>query len=405
MVPARRRILTWSVLGALVVSGLVWSFWPEPVPVDVAWVTRGPMQVNVSDEGRTRVREVYRVSAPVSGRLLRIDRHAGDKVTGGETVVGDLLPTAPSFLDVRSRAQAEAAVKSAEAAKDLAAAEVRRAKADLAFAVSDLKRAQSLIAGGAISRAELEHSELAYATKAAQLASAEAALQVKDFDLQTAQALLMNPGSADAPARQAASIALLAPVSGEVLRVLHESEAVVATGTPLFEIGDPKDLEVVVEMISEDAVGIHKGAPATLTDWGGAGPLRAQVRLVEPSGFTKISALGVEEQRVNVLLDFAEPHSRWASMADGFRVIAHIIIWQSENVLQVPISAMFRSGNSWAVFVVRDGRARLTSVRIGHANDETAEVLAGLEVGERVIIHPSDRARNGVRVEARTPPE
>ncbi len=405
MIPARRRVLIWLVLGALVVSGLVWSFWPEPVPVDVAWVTRGPMQVNVSDEGRTRVREVYRVSAPVSGRLLRIDRHAGDKVTGGETVVGDLLPTAPSFLDVRSRTQAEAAVKSAEAAKDLAAAEVRRAKADLAFAVSDLKRAQSLVIGGAISKAELEHAQLAYATKAAQLASAEAALQVKDFDLQTAKALLMNPGSADASARRAASIALLAPVSGEVLRVLHESEAIVAAGTPLFEIGDPADLEVVVEMISEDAVGIRKGAPATLTDWGGATPLRARVRLVEPSGFTKISALGVEEQRVNVLLDFAEPHSRWASMADGFRVIAHIVIWQSENALRVPISAMFRSGNSWAVFVVRDGRARLTSVRIGHANDETAEVLAGLEVGERVIIHPSDRARNGVRVEARTPPE
>ena len=405
MIPARRRVLIWLVLGALVFSGLVWSFWPEPVQVDMARVTRGPMQVNVSDEGRTRVREVYRVSAPVNGRLLRIDKHAGDKVIGGETVVGDLLPTAPSFLDVRSRAQAEAAVKSAEAAKDLAAAEVRRAKADLAFAVSDLKRAQSLIAGGAISRAELEHSELAYATKAAQLASAEAALQVKDFDLQTAQALLMNPGSADAPARQAASIALLAPVSGEVLRVLHESEAVVATGTPLFEIGDPKDLEVVVEMISEDAVGIHKGAPATLTDWGGAGPLRAQVRLVEPSGFTKISALGVEEQRVNVLLDFAEPHSRWASMADGFRVIAHIIIWQSENVLQVPISAMFRSGGGWAVFAVRDGRARLTPVRVGHVNDETAEVLAGLEVGERVIIHPSDRVRNGVRIETRATPE
>ena len=405
MIPARRRVLIWLVLGALVFSGLVWSFWPEPVQVDMARVTRGPMQVNVSDEGRTRVREVYRVSAPVNGRLLRIDKHAGDKVIGGETVVGDLLPTAPSFLDVRSRAQAEAAVKSAEAAKDLAAAEVRRAKADLAFAVSDLKRAQSLIAGGAISRAELEHAELAYATKAAQLASAEAALQVKDFDLQTAQALLMNPGSADAPARQAASIALLAPVSGEVLRVLHESEAVVATGTPLFEIGDPKDLEVVVEMISEDAVGIHKGAPATLTDWGGAGPLRAQVRLVEPSGFTKISALGVEEQRVNVLLDFTEPHSRWASMADGFRVIAHIIIWQSENVLQVPISAMFRSGGGWAVFAVRDGRARLTPVRVGHVNDETAEVLAGLEVGERVIIHPSDRVRNGVRVETRATPE
>ncbi len=401
MTPVKRSLLIWFMLGALVVSGMVWSFWPESVQVDMATVTRGPMQVNVSDEGRTRVREVYQVSAPVSGRLLRIDKHAGDKVVGGETVVGDLLPTAPGFLDVRSRAQAEAAVKSAEAAKDLAAAEVQRAKADLAFAVSDLKRARALVAGGAISKAELEHAELAYATKAAQLASAEAALQVKNFDLQTAKALLMNPDNANASTRQAASIALLAPVSGEVLRVLHESEAVVAAGTPLFEIGDPADLEVVVEMISEDTVSIRKGASATLTDWGAATPLKARVRLVEPSGFTKISALGVEEQRVNVLLDFAEPHSRWASITDGFRVIAHIVIWQSENALQVPISAMFRSGAGWAVFVVRDGRALLTSVRIGHANSETAEVLAGLKNGERVIIHPSDRVQNGVRVIAR----
>lgn len=405
MSPVRRRILIWSTLGALVASGLVWSFWPEPVQVNMARVTRGPMQVSVSDEGRTRVREVYRVSAPVSGQLLRIDKHAGDNVVGGETVVGDLLPTAPSFLDVRSRAQAEAAVKSAEAAKDLAAAEVRRAKAEQAFAVSDLKRARALVAGGAISKADLEHAELAYATKAAQGASAEAALKVKDFDLQTAKALLMNPGSTAASARQAASIALLAPVSGQVLRVLHESEAAVAAGTPLFEIGDPKDLEVVVELISEDAVSIRQGAPATLTDWGGTTPLKARVRLVEPSGFTKISALGVEEQRVNVLLDIVEPHSRWASVADGFRVVAHIVIWQSENALQVPISAIFRNGAGWVVFAVRDGHARLTAVRIGHVNDETAEVLAGLKKDEPVIVHPSDRVRNGVRVEVRSASE
>lgn len=402
MTPATRRTLIWLGLGLLVAAGLTWSFWPQSVEVDVAHVMRGPMQVDVSDEGRTRVREIYRVSAPVAGRLLRIEKHAGDCVTGSETVVGDLLPGAPSFLDVRTRAQAEAAVKSAEAAKTLAEAEVRRAKAELDFATSDLKRAAALAKADAISKAGLERAQLAKATQAAQLATARAALKVKEFDLQTARALLIDPSNAGAAARHAASIPLVAPVTGCVLRVLHENEAVVAAGTPLFEIGDPKDLEVVVELISEDAVNVHKGAPATLTGWGGAQPLKARVRLVEPSGFTKVSALGVEEQRVNVLLDFTEPREKWAAIADGFRVIAHITVWKADSVLQVPVAATFRRGNGWAVFAIRNGRAVLTPVRIGHSNDKTAEVLSGLREGDSVIVHPSDRVHDGVRVQART---
>lgn len=401
MTPLVRRIAVWSALGLLVAAALAWSFWPQTVPVDVVTVTRGPMQVEVSDEGRTRVREVYQVSAPVGGRVLRIEQHPGDAVVGEKTVVADLLPIAPSFLDVRTRAQAESAVKSAEAARSLAAAEVRRAAAELAFASSDLRRAIRLASSDAISQASLERAQLARNTAAAQLATAQAALRAKEFDVDTAKALLIDPGDLTIAERQRASIGLLAPVTGRVLRVLHESEAVVAAGTPILEVGDPTKLEIVVELISEEAVRVHAGDLATITDWGGNTPLNARVRRIEPSGFTKISALGVEEQRVNVLLDLTDAASKWSSLVDGYRVIVHIAIWRQRDALQVPMSALFRSGNGWSVFAVRGDRAVLVPVGIGHSNQEAAQVLAGLRAGDHVIAHPSDRVRAGVRVSAR----
>jgi HlyD family secretion protein len=401
MTPNLRRLLLWSALGLAVAAALVWSFWPEAVPVETVPVTRGAMAVEVSDEGRTRVREVYQLAAPVGGRLLRIEKHAGDAVTGGETVVGDLLPTAPSFLDVRSRAQAESAVKSAQAALSLAAAEVRRAKAELDFAVSDLRRAQALAKSDAVSQSTLERAQLTRNTAAAQLATADAARRAKEFDLEAAKALLIDPQDASAAERQRSSIPLIAPVSGRILRVLHESETVVPAGTAILEIGNPQSLEIVVEFISEDAVKIHTGDAATITDWGGNVPLPARVRRVEPSGFTKTSALGVEEQRVNVLLDFVDPPSRRPAIADGFRVVAHVVIWRKPDVVQVPLSATFRAGKGWAAFAVRNGRAVLTPVEIGKSNDEFAQVLGGLNPKDRVIVHPSDRVRDGVGVAER----
>lgn len=395
MSPTFRRLLPWLVLGLLVVGGLAWSFWPQAVPVETASVTRGPLRVEVTDEGRTRVREIYQVSAPVAGRLLRIEKHAGDAVEGGRTVVADLLPTAPAFLDVRTRAQAETAVQSAAAMRDLAATFMKRMTAELAFADADLQRAKKLSVSGAISRANLERAELAYNVAAAQLETAKAALKAKMFDLQTAKASLIDP---TAPQGLRASIPLVAPVSGRILRVLHESESVVGAGVPILEIGDPQKLEIVVPLISEEVVKVREGAPATITDWGGPGALHARVRRIEPSGFTKVSALGVEEQRVNVLLDFDDPPQLRTPIADAFRVIVHIVVWEKVDAVRVPASALFRSGTGWAVFAVQGDRAVLTPVTVGRGNDSVSEIIGGLGPGDQVVIHPSDRVHDGIKI-------
>ena len=398
MMPTARRPLLWLAIGLAIVAGLAWSFWPQATMVDVASVTRGPMQLEVSDEGRTRVREIYQVSAPVAGRLMRVEEHAGDAVVAGKTVVADLLPTAPNFLDIRTRAQAETAVQSAAAARDLAGAAEEKARAELSFATADFQRARKLVAPGIISRADFERAEMSYNSATAQLATARAALRAKEFDLQTAKALLIDPGDTAAAERRQASIELRAPVSGRILRVLHENEATVGAGEPILEIGDPANLEVVVQLISEEAVKVREGARAIITDWGGSGSLAARVRRVEPSGFTKISALGVEEQRVNVLLDFVDPPEKRPAIADGFRVIAHIVVWEKPDVLRVPASALFRSGQGWAAFAVRDGRAVLTPVEVGKTNEDVAEVLGGLARDDKIILHPSDRVHDGARV-------
>ena len=395
MTPIIRRLLPWSFLGLVVLGGLVWSFWPRAVPVEIAHVTRGPLRVEVSDEGRTRVREVYQVSAPVAGRLLRIEGHAGDAVVGGKTVVAHLMPSVPAFLDVRSRAQAETAVQSASAMRDLAATFEKRMTAELAFAVADLRRARQLATSGAISRANLERAELAHNVAVAQLATARAALRAKAFDLESAKALLIDPTAPQAPR---ASIPLRAPVSGRILRVLQESESVIGAGAPILQIGDPQKLEIAVPLISEEAVKVREGASATITDWGGPGILRAHVRRIEPSGFTKVSALGVEEQRVNILLDFADPPDRRAAISDGFRVIAHIVVWEKPDAVRVPASALFRNGAGWAVFAVRGARAVLTPVTVGRSSDSASEIIRGLGVGDQVIIHPSDRVHDGVKI-------
>jgi HlyD family secretion protein len=353
------------------------------------------MQVDVSDEGRTRVREIFRISAPVNGKLLRIVVHPGDVVEGGKTRVAELLPIAPSFLDVRTRSQAEAAIRSADAARNLTAADLNRARAELAFETSELRRAVKLSTSGAIPAASLDRARLGYKSALAQVASAQAALRVKESDLEAARALLIDPTG---KVGVQTSIPIIAPISGRVLRVLHESETVLVAGTPIVEVGDPEQLEIVADLISEDAVKVQEGDTATITDWGGPPALSARVRRIEPSGFTKISALGVEEQRVNVLLDFVGSQSRRASIADGFRVLVHITIWRTENAVRVPVAAMFRQGKDWAVFVVRDGRARLTRIVVGHSNDDFAELLVGPGAGTEVVLHPSDRIADGTRI-------
>ena len=390
------RILGWSSALLIVAAALAWSFWPQPVAIDIAVVTHGPFQVSVEDEGRTRVKDAYVVSAPVAGRLLRIGNRAGERVSAGE-VVAQLQPSAPAFLDARARAQAEAGMKAAEAARKSAEAAVAEAQADVDHAEPELRRSESLAARGLTAKMMLEDAQRQERLAVAGLEAAKSALKVKEFELENARALLADfrGGSVQA------AIPLKSPVSGSVFRVLQPSEAVVASGTPILEIGNPHDLEVMVELLSTDAAKVVPGAAAVISDWGGDMDLAASVRLVEPSGFTKISALGVEEQRVRVILNIDEPWPSWQRLGDGFRVNARIVVWQTADTVRVPLGALFRNGVHWQTFVVRNGRAAQTDVSVGQTNDTDAQVLAGLRAGERVILHPSDQITDGSRVTVR----
>ncbi|SDZ80898.1 efflux RND transporter periplasmic adaptor subunit [Microbulbifer marinus] len=397
------RKLIKRIVGLVLLAGLllffVYAFLPEPVPVDMDEVRRGPMQVSVSDEGYTRVHDVYVVSAPVTGYLLRIESEVGDVVVANKTRLADLLPLQPQFLDERSRSQAEADIRSAEAALKFAAAERRDAEAKLAFARADAKRARILAKKGHISTVELERFELALDSAEASLDTARAAERMRMGELENARAALIEPGEVEI--KKDDLVRVTSPVSGSVLRISQESERVVPAGTPLLEIGDPEQLEIVVDLLSRDAVKVDKSAPVQITSWGGDSPLHGRVRLVEPFGFTKISALGIEEQRVNVIIDFTDPQEVWSRLGHGYRVDAAIEIWRGDDVVQVPTGALFRHKREWAVFKVVDGRAVRAAVKVGHNNGQTAEILDGLVPGEKVVLHPSERIENGTALTER----
>jgi len=401
MTAAQRRLALWGALALLLVVGLVYAFWPRPVPVDLATVERGPLAVTVDEEGQTRVRDVHVLSAPVAGRMRRIEADAGDEVIAGETIVAQIEPIDPTLLDVRSESEAQAAVRAASAARDTAAAEVQRAEANLAFAQKELARQQNLMERGAVSQRDLDAANREYRTSRAVLETARAAFQERIFELDRAQARLVSPIETRERGGECACIPLRAPVSGRVLRVIRESEGPVQAGDPLLEIGDPSQLEVVVDLLSADAVKVEPGARAILEEWGGGEPLEARVRRVEPYGFTKISALGIEEQRVNVILDFAEPREKWRALGHGYQAEVRIVLWEGEDVLKLPLSALFRDGERWAVFAAGNGVARLRHVERGRHNGLEAQIVAGLEAGEKIVLYPSNRVADGVRVVAR----
>jgi HlyD family secretion protein len=399
----------WTIALALLVGGVIWFAWPGPIPVDLAEVTTGPMEVTIDDEATTRVRHVYTVSAPISGRVLRISNpatvgdvslHVGDKVNANETVIAVMQPTSPSFLDIRSREELQAATGAAEAAVKLAEAEVRRVEAALAFSRQELERARSLAATRTISDKALDAAELDVATNEAALASATAQLDVRRSEHALANARLIGPAMDNGGGGADCCIRIRAPISGQVLRILQESESVVAAGTPLAEIGDPLDLEIAAELLSTDAVQVDSGARVRIDGWGGPA-LKGRVTRVEPEGFAKVSALGIEEQRVRTIIDFVDPPDTWSALGNDFRVIVHVSLWSSDKALLVPVPALFRQGEDWAVFAVEQGRARLTVVEIGHRNERVAEVLSGLSPGDPVILHPSDRIEDGVAVAER----
>lgn len=397
---------TWikRVIGAaaaLALGGAIaYSYAPRPLPVDAELVDRGPLRVEIEADGKTRVRQRFVLSAPITGVLARPALRPGDAVKEGAPLL-TMTPVAPPLLDLRSRAQAEAQVKVAVAMR--AQAEARRdlAKHALDLARADFDRQEKLFAGGALPRATLDEAELRRRSAEQELEAARLGVSIAASQQRAAEAALsVGPGQASA----LGVVTLEAPATGSVLRLLQESGGVIAAGTPLLEVGDPRDLEVVVDLLSTDAVSVRPAAVSSIVRWGGESALGAHVRLIEPAGFTKISALGIEEQRVNVLLDFDGPLESRAPLGDGYRVEASVVIADLQDVLRVPLSALFRDGEQWASFVVSNGNARLSHLELGRRNQRHAEVLRGLAEGDRVILHPGDRLRDGAQVSPRPRP-
>lgn len=372
--------------GLLLLAALGGGLWPRPTPVETAPVTVGTLRSVLTEEGRTRIRHRYRVSAPVSGQLRRPPFQAGAEVRGGETIVAVIDPLSPIPLDARSRALAEAR-------RDAAAAQLEKARATLGFALSELRRYEQLHRDGTVSIQELERIQWQEAAARRDQTAAESALRQAEAELFEFLEHAETPGL-----ESQAPVEVRAPVSGRILRVHEENARVVAAGQVLLEIGDPTDLEVVVEVLSRDGAVLTPGTPVELTQWGGAGPLEARVRLVEPAAFTKVSALGVEEQRVNVVADLVAPPDRRPGLGDQFRVEAHFIVWEAAHVLKIPSGALFRQGTNWAAFVFDKGRAALRPVTIGRAGHAETQALEGLREGEEVLLYPGDRVRDRQRV-------
>jgi HlyD family secretion protein len=392
---ARRAAMRWGKRGALIalvagiVGGLAYAWLPKPVDVDVAAARRETLRIQVEEDGRTRVHDRYQVLAPTGGTLERVELRAGDAVRAG-AVVARVRPPAPTMLDERTRADAEARLAAARSRAAQARSGVARAQAARAQAARDVDRARAL--RDVATAAEVERAELADRVAAADLASAEDGARIAAADVVAAQVMLGQLAGKTGDA-----IAVTAPAAGQVLRVLRDGEGPIAAGTPLVEIGDPRAIEVVVDVLSSDAVRVVAGAPVLIDRWGGQ-TLRGEVARVEPSAFTRISALGVEEQRVNVIVSMIDPPP---ALGDGFRVEARIQVWEGEDVLVVPASAVFRDGGGWAVYAVAGGRARIRRVELGERGRLDVQVTGGLGEGAEVVLYPGEQVREGVTVRAR----
>lgn len=390
----------------LLAVALAYAFWPRAIMVDIGEVARAPMLVSIDEEAKTRVRDAYVVSTPVAGRLLRVDMEPGDVVESGRTTIARMLPEFPSVLDARTREQATAAVKSAEASLHMARAERKEMLADRQLAEIELQRARKLRASGMVSQAALDLAERTADASKAALETAQASIAMRSAEIAISRAQLIGFSGnaktlAGAPTASSA-IPLVAPVSGKILRVMQESEATLAPGVPILEIGDiSNDLEIVAELLSSDAVQVAAGNRVIIDNWGGSSPLSGIVERVEPWGFTKVSALGVEEQRVNVIIKFGNETEQRNSLGHGFRVNVRIVVWEDPSALTVPSSALFRHNGEWAVFTVREGRAHLKTVAAGRNNGSLAQVLGSLDAGASIVLYPSPGLADGARVEQR----
>ncbi|MGA8515413.1 MAG: efflux RND transporter periplasmic adaptor subunit [Burkholderiaceae bacterium] len=396
-----KRIL-FAVLVVALLALLGWSFMPRPLEVETAQVTRGQFVQTIDEDGRTRVRDRYVVSAPLVGRLQRISLQEGDTVQK-DTVLATIAPTAPALLDARTEQELTARVGAAEAGKLRATVRVERAQVALAQAQADFERTGKLASAAFVSPTKLEADRLNVALNEKEVDAAKQEVHVAEHDLEVARAALVQMRSPP-PATPGKLWQVRAPVTGRVLKVVQKNEGVVTVGTPLLELGNARELEAVVDVLTSDAVRIRPGAQVLFERWGGADTLQGQVRLVEPSAFTKISALGVEEQRVNVIIDMVSPPEKWQAVSDGYRVEARVVIDERMDANLVPVSALFRDGEQWAVFVLSKDRAEKRAVQLGPRSRLLVVVERNLEVGDSVIIYPGDAIKNGVKVKVRTKP-
>jgi len=398
-----RKLLTnWKAIAgvAIVAAMIAAAMWPESIEVDAVAVERKALQVTLDEEGETRVRERFVVSAPVAGRLQRIELEPGDRVVRGRTVLARLVPSAPPLLDARTQAELRAGIEGARAVAGQARAERERAAAALERARAQARRQQELVTAGAISREEFESTETVVRTAEEALNAASFGVNRAEFDLQMTQARLQPVAAPSAGSRP---IEIVSPINGVVLKRVRESESVVQAGESLVEVGDPTRLEIVADLLSTDAVKVKPGARVLIDQWGGEAPLEGRVRRVEPSGFMKVSALGVEEQRVNVIIDVADPAAAKA-LGDGYRVEVQVVVWEEQDVLTVPVGALFRRDEAWAVFVASGDRVSQQVVDVGQRNARDAQILKGLEAGQQVVLHPPDTLSDGSRIKTRGEP-
>lgn len=390
----KRSLWIGAALGLLAM--IVLAFLPKPVLVDVALVERGPLRVTVDEDGRSRVSDRYVLSAPLTGNLGRIELDPGDPVGEG-AVLARLVPLARPLMDAQSRAEAEARVAASAAQLRQARASVERGRAALTFAETQVGRHQRLVQRGTLAQEALDRVELERRSRREELTSAEFGVRVAAHQLEMARAAL---GRFDQGEDAGEQMEVTSPIEGQVLRVMHESAGVVQAGTPLLELGDPSHLEIAVDVLTSDAVQIEPGQRVIVERWGGD-PLDAHVRLIEPSAFTRTSALGVEEQRINVVIDLDSPREAWQRLGDGYRVETQIVIWEEADVLRVPANAVFRHAGGWAVYAIEGGVARLTPVETGRRNGLEVQILGGVEEGDSLVAHPSDQVTDGTPVEAR----
>jgi HlyD family secretion protein len=388
----QRRLLLWGAIAMGAIALAVFALYPSSVMVETGRVERGALQVVIEEEGQTRARDRFVVAAPVPGRLLRVAADDGDPVKRGDVIAR----IEPLPLSQRERQEALARVDAAEAALQRAIAQEAHAREDSQLAQNERQRAERLARDGVISSQLLDQARNADITAKEEFAAAQYSVKVASSEVNIARAGLVGLDNGSGQPRPL--VELRSPVNGSILRVLEKSERVIQAGTPVLILGEPDKLEIVTDVLSTDAVNIKPGATTLVTGWGGDKPLQARVRRVEPAGFTKVSALGVEEQRVNVISDFVDPPG---PLGDAYRVETQIIIWSADNVLKAPLSAAFRLQQGWGVFVVEGGRAKRRNVQVGHRTDTMVEIVEGLSEGQEVIVHPSSAVADGVRVQKR----